>query len=809
MYLWKIFEYKNKFARKNILQAFYLSLYINSKDPKIETILLDFTDDDLPKFLLIVKKELDRIDDKYTETDLRKSPTELQSTPLTWVYFSLYFLLQLNEKTIQDYKDNKYIKSITYNILLYHANYLRYKHKQVKDQDVEPNTASFFEDATMTLVRMNEYLFSFLNYQSRYLEKIYFAELDSIDTVFLHQFTDSNDQKQSYYFIKNDPRQGNFLVYENHDEDIKIQIDSSRKLRKGSKSNDTFYNTNICHYFAKNQIFYFKIQNLDYQRTHKGKSGGGYRSSEELQDTEEEELIKNIILKPINNSLNLGQEEVSELTAQQKMKRQAFPLSEEKQDIPNGYKQHLRNTAFSANFTKRSLLLTNSYDIPPIPVLKGFLAHLSKPISEDVTLEDVYRSFFVLDCFLGLGYLNFIRISIEDTKYIKLDSNYITIKLNNKLFAKNTNDSYLQKADGNVIYKIPNPCIFLINKVKNFFRGKETKELKKFYENTAAQSYFQFIKNCLKGYDKHIHLNPNQMWKVLNVFRRSMLYEDMSTMFCTSRYQQNDTPALAYTSTNKRAQNHSLFLDILYKELEMHIHIGQLLNIDANLFDKSIEYTNNMIYSGSKIPVSIEQSQSFFKILKSLIKYESDEETSFNLIALYTRYALSLLIGTRPYDTSIMLNNISFSMHVLMVSEKAETMLAGLRMIPLCDEIELIIKQYQELCKTFKIPYDKLYVLINGQYQIYNVKNINNFLDSSSLPQKIKDFVKTVPVNTGRHVITKTAMESNFNIYYLKAFLGHYMAGGEQLGVFSTLDIPDYIQKTRELTSNIAKIYGV
>jgi len=52
-------------------------------------------------------------------------------------------------------------------------------------------------------------------------------------------------------------------------------------------------------------------------------------------------------------------------------------------------------------------------------------------------------------------------------------------------------------------------------------------------------------------------------------------------------------------------------------------------------------------------------------------------------------------------------------------------------------------------------------------------------------------------------------METNFNLFYLEAFMGHYIAGAEQIGIYSTLNMPDYISKVRDLTSKIARIYGV
>lgn len=804
-----LFEYNDIFAQKKILKAFYLVIYLNRQRADIDDLITDFTDLELPRFLLEINGKIEELNDSKTEEELMKSQPKLQKSPLTWAYYSLYFGLKLAHNTAHDYKNDQNIQAVTYMVLRYHQNYLKYKKLQAADPDVFPNKLSFFKDATQTLVRMLEYLLAFVDSKEEYLLAKYFSSFEIIDIEFLEHFSDTNDREQLNFYIKHDKKVGNFLVYENKLENIHIQIESSRMLRKGAKHKDTFYNRNIVNYLASKKELYLKIRDLKYKKNRSGGGVGGYHTNE-IQDTEEEEFLKNTSKKSLNVHGSLEQTEVYEILSKEKIQRRAFPENGEKQEVPNSYKQYLRNKAFSANFTKRSLLLSTSYDIPPVPILQKFLAYTTKePISEDILIEDVYKVIFLLDCFLGLGYIKIIQIFLEDSNDIKLDNSYLKIKVRKELFAKSTNNDYLQKADNNLIYKIPHCSILLINKIKSFFREKENKELKTFYTNDAAQSYFKYMKLLIKNFDKKIYFNPNQIWKVVNSYRRSLFYEDMSTMFCTGRYQQNDTASLSYASTNKRALNHSLVVEKLYNKLELNKHIGELLNIDCNLFNSTMEFTNSTTYSGSSMPVLPEQNRNFFNKIKYLIQSEENKEHYFNLISIYTRYALSLLVGTRPFESSINIKNISFTTHTLIINEKATTQLLGIRMIPLCHEIETIIKDYKQLCDEYGIPDDKIYLLNDGQHYPYNVNQVRLFLNSFEMSQDLIDFIRTVPVNTGRHVITKFAMESNFNIYYLKALLGHYMAGGEHLGVFSTLNIPDYINKSRLLTSNIAKIYGV
>ena len=71
------------------------------------------------------------------------------------------------------------------------------------------------------------------------------------------------------------------------------------------------------------------------------------------------------------------------------------------------------------------------------------------------------------------------------------------------------------------------------------------------------------------------------------------------------------------------------------------------------------------------------------------------------------------------------------------------------------------------------------------------------------------EFISKVPTNVGRHIITNEARKNNFNGYYLEALMGHNSSGEEQLGIFSTMDMQDYISKCRKLTQDIADKYGV
>ena len=71
------------------------------------------------------------------------------------------------------------------------------------------------------------------------------------------------------------------------------------------------------------------------------------------------------------------------------------------------------------------------------------------------------------------------------------------------------------------------------------------------------------------------------------------------------------------------------------------------------------------------------------------------------------------------------------------------------------------------------------------------------------------EFLDSAPMNIGRHIISKYAVETNLNGFYLEAFLGHYVSGAEHFGTFSNLNFKNYVQTMREFLSQIAEIYGI
>ena len=807
----KILEYKyqKNMPISNLIVAVKFVWYINKSNPILEKILeIQSINLDLP----LVFKEFDNIREQYknNQNSLKKKGTGFDSDSLSLIYLSLYKAVNLKVNTIEDFIDNERVIKITKVILKFHYSYLKYKNEH-KKEGIKLRK-SILELSVRTLIRTIEYLVKFEQYDNAYINEKYFDNIRNkdIDINFL-ELASTDPIEKDYFLIKQDKNKANFLVYENYVMGIKIHIESSRTINKGQQTGNFEQNHKIADYFATGLEAYLKLLEVNIKKDKKANSHCNFtRERGELQYTEEEELLNNSYIVTGSTDLTLKIEDVHTVKSKLKVKTRALPTGELEDGIPNLHKQKLRNKAFSANITKKSMLLSTDYKIPPMNVYKDFLKYFfDKQLPDDMKLEDAYKIIFFIDCITGMGYKTIIELMLEKKGIARLENNTVAIMLNKKLFAKDKN-KYIANNNGNkILYKLPENLIILINRAKSYYRELDEETLDLQLSEKEVDKYFKYIKEKIKSYPKRISFDPKSMWRIIDSYRKSLYYEDMSTLFCVGRNQQNDTPKLAYASTNKRAQNHSKFLEQLYIDLGLHELSAHLLGLKQELFKPKIEFNNLTSYVGSSQAVNPNESKLFFSKLRSIINLTTDEKKYFNLVAIYIRYALSLLVGTRPYKRSASIDQCSIELHVLSISEKAETLLSGLRIIPLCPEIEKLIVKYKEMCKIEGINSDNIYLKYNNQIKLFETKIAIEILNIYKLDNTIIDFLKYVPLNTGRHVATKIAMEQNFNIHYLEAYLGHYIAGGEHQGIYSLLDMPDYISKTRILTSTIAKIYGV
>ena len=192
-----------------------------------------------------------------------------------------------------------------------------------------------------------------------------------------------------------------------------------------------------------------------------------------------------------------------------------------------------------------------------------------------------------------------------------------------------------------------------------------------------------------------------------------------------------------------------------------------------------------------------------------LIFKEDDKTKEFNLVSIYIRYAMSILCATRDFENSSTIRNISFSIHTQIITEKSDSKLNGIRIIPLCETIEKLIKYYNQICNRHGIYPDYISLYYNNKLIKFDKKIAFKIIADITNDKFINDFIKYVPLNTGRHIINQFKVEKQLKATYIETFLGHYISGAEQIGIYSPLHIPSYIYYIREHMQNIANLFGI
>ena len=821
----KYFAYEKKDAIVNLLEAAQY-IFSHSKDEPLfdEILKLSGISMDAPIFLKYLEKQLEEYREESNNIvfyqNRVKSPTPLQGSIITWLYYALYWAYRLDENGRQ----YNYPHSLSRIVLQFHKYYLHYKEEEKKKLKLkfDYQGKDFFEDIAQGLTRALEYMAVMIEENHDYLNEMYFTKdrKNDLGELFLN-IASSDALEKNYFFIqKEEKKDDNYLLYENISEEIRLKIRLSRRIQSG-KNEKMQRNQKIVGYFAQDLLQYKKLKDVVFKGARVGKRGGN-RKKYITQYTEREDFDDVLYTPNSKSSETMSHEEGQELFQKEKKKYRAIPTKDEESEdsstcVQNSDNQRKINRAFSANVTKKSLKLTVDYDIPVKRHLNAFIQSLSiSKIDEIFTYEDLFFTVFLLSCITGLEYERIINALWDKDGVLTIDlgEGIVTIKLDEKLFAKEKKSPLFVNAQKHISYTLPPLMIMLIRKIKIILDTSITEleneeKCKILLSKQVGKWYENYLSKKVEAFDKKISIKPKQMWRVVEAYKKEMLKEEMSTLFCVGKYQIVDRSKMAYASVHNKGQIHAEFIVSLYNDLGLHDVLANALGLDSSLFKPKGQIDKKGNYAGSTVALKVEESKRFFLEMQEIIIREENDELRFNLTVIYMKYALSLLLGTRTFTHSAALDNISFSLHVLSMSEKASTLLSGIRVIPLCKRAEQLIRSYQYECSIMKVPHTHIYMFDKDKMEHYSKTLALHALKDVNASEWLINFVSKVPTNTGRHIITNEARESNFNGYYLEALLGHYSSGEEQLGIFSTMDMQDYISKCRKLTQDISDKYGV
>jgi len=402
----KYFQYEEDEAIINLLISVKY-IFSHSKDEEMLEKILGLSGIDLsaPLFLKHLDNsyndETDVSGDKYFY-NLKRSPTKLQKYTITWLYYSLFWALKM-EKDNDEKKAKNYPYKILQIVLYYHYYYLRYKNEESKKytnaDDMQGD--SFFKSIAQSLTRSIEYLVKFSLYESNYFDELYLDKtINDLGMNFL-KIVSENTIEKNYFFIMNDDE--NYLLYENKSEDIKIQVEVSRKVNSGKKNNNRIdeaneRNSKISGYFDKGFIQYKKLVALVWKKS-PGQSHKGTRTKYNRQYTEVEPLLSrtHCEIKQIDGTEVPAYEEEVEATLKENIKHRVLPEEGKNTKIQNANGQRAQNRAFSASVTKRLLLLPSYYNVPTREHLADFLKFIcTKPMRDSFHRHDFYLLVFIM-----------------------------------------------------------------------------------------------------------------------------------------------------------------------------------------------------------------------------------------------------------------------------------------------------------------------------------------------------------------------------------------------------------------------------
>ena len=745
-------------------------------------------------------EELAKEDKKYILCEKVKGNAlnPIKDTPSIWCFLSLYWAYQPE-------KNNQYflIKIYNHKIGDLALKFLLYFHKM---KQKEENTSvkhkdSFYEDLTPRVVRIIDILSEMSKQNNHYINELYLPSKEKDLAInFLH-IQINNKWEQTVFSIKLSTEiKKEVIIYKHDGERLDFTIIPSRTTTKGSLNN-----------LNKTYSQLMKLYNLDLANSTNNYSLGGkklyiIKNFRAIPTEQEEELIyaEEDIDSEIQNMEDQIEKRLTRKVYRRDMKvsnKAEEDLVEKEYVIPNAFQQHKRNIAFSSSLSKHKLLLASDYDIPTNLHLKAFCASL--PLNN--LKNKAYTGFFILSVILGAKPEDIMYLLQEKEEgSLEYKNATIEIKINNSLFA-NHYSSLLDKNKNVLKFGTHTILNILIIFMKRTINSKE------FQKRIFLNSYKRFIKYAVKEFPKTITIKWNQTHRYLAQYMQENGKDVFTGKLITSAYTQNDTAKLAYTSTRSNATEHSHLLIEYWNTLDLNEVAKKIIGINS-IPTSNTSSVASQDFTGSSQGVNAEKTTAFFITLRNnIFNTQEDQNLYFNLVSIYSRYAMSILAGTRTFKESGNFTSYNEELGIWFINEKAQDVASGTRLVPICDTLKSILYFYQKLLKEKGLK-NNFFLTIDDEYVPFTVylahkiiKNTPNLEDGETL----EEYVRDVPLNTGRHLFVRKAIDELVNVHYISTYLSHYAAGEEHLGIYSTLDINNYSKTIKTLTTKISHEYGI
>lgn len=485
------------------------------------------------------------------------------------------------------------------------------------------------------------------------------------------------------------------------------------------------------------------------------------------------------------------------------------PLSVKPKDVPSYARQIIRAKAYSAFVTKSKLPLLASYKLPTLSQLSFLVQSITQePFSSPATNNDMHRILFLGSLITGIYTPRLVHLLIRSTSennhtidVIKGSMLYITLTNNIIDRVNEANKKIFIKPKNIMTYKLP----YLLSQAFNILIRKQ--ELLQTFDEII---YKDEINSYLDQLPFKIHFTLNFISEIGLTYQRHEFDPGTHAMLCTSRIQQDDVAKLTYRTTKQISQRFSNWLMKFSSKIGSEEALSKALNLRSSI---SSGIAFNDIFTGFGLSPKDEVVKQFLSEIFHLIQQCSDINIRFNLFGIYLRFAMSILLGTRTFDQSADFSRISFETGVLILSEKAQTELAGARIIPVCDLMKKLILNYIEYSKEIETsqPIIRPQFVFNEKIEKINNDSLVSFIATFFPDEKfLIEFTKSVSLNIGRHIVSSKAESTpDISSFCLEAFMGHHIAGAEHFGKFSNFDLPDYLNTMKKMQERLINLYDI
>ena len=666
----------------------------------------------------------------------------------------------------------------------------------------------FYEETETARTRAIEFLAGASKLNNDYLNNLYLSDsIDNLLTNFFHVQVTNQLESESLYVVKT-KKAGMVMQYHNELYNIFFQAITFRILRTENSLDN----------FDAGSKKLLQLRNLDgpnRNNLYKSKIGSS-KSNNTMPKIKPIVELDSQLYEQIKEFPRVYKEEELELKAHIKPMRRdngkVFNEDEsnntDKKYIPTPFMQKCRNRAVSAKIAKNGLNLPSDYNTPPTEMLGEFFESLSTK-TED---KKLYASVLATTMAIGTQITHTIDMLMSKKDSIfKYKNGILTVKIDETIYASSVKSTFISETANSLSFRVPHLLGMLITDAKNCISAKN----EEFDKDGFTKQFKIYLNKAKKQFPKKIAISVETLHRPLKAYIIDTGADMLTANLATATYHTNERAKMAYNSTDKKSQAHSSLINNFWVELKLDDVAREILSIEAQVFaTKSIEITKPE-YTGSSRAVDTKKTKEFFLVLNNNIKQSmtaEDNNAIFNLSTVKIGYAMSLLAGTRNFNNSTDFSSWSYTLGTIAISEKANSISAGLRIIPICQELNEYIKSYNE---TFLQPRGlkkKVCFYNAGKEMPFNKHSAIKILqDTPNLTNRaiLEEYVQNVPTNTGRHCISKKATELSVPTEFISTFLGHNFSGSEQFGIYSTLNTQSYYDSMKYVTSSLAIEFGI